>query len=51
MVNIWNFVFLSGDGLLSSFRDPNLYDHFEKCDSWIISDIDGSYITIKPIEQ
>ena len=42
------FVFLQGDGLLCSDRNFEAYNLFEEVESWIISDIDGSYITIKP---
>ena len=42
------FVFLEGDGLLCSDRNFEAYNLFEEVESWIISDIDGSYITIKP---
>jgi hypothetical protein len=44
------FVFLQGqgDGLLCSDRNFEAYNLFEEVDSWIISEVDGSYITIKP---
>ena len=42
------FVFLQGDGLLCSDRSFEAYDLFEKNDSWIISEIDGSYIILNP---
>lgn len=42
------FVFLQGDGLLCSERSFEAYDLFEKNDSWIISEIDGSYVILHP---
>jgi hypothetical protein len=45
------FVFLSGDGLLCSDRNFEAYDLFEQFDSWVISNIDGSNIIIKPIPK
>lgn len=42
------FVFLSGDGLLCSERNFEAYELFDEVDSWIISDVDGSYIVMKP---
>lgn len=45
------FVFLQGDGLLCSDRNFEAYNLFEEVDSWIISEIDGSYITLEKTTQ
>ena len=42
------FVFLQGDGLLYSERNFEAYELFDEVDSWIISEINGSYITLSP---
>lgn len=42
------FVFLQGDGLLCSDRNFEAYNLFEEVDSWIISEVDGSYIVLNP---
>lgn len=42
------FVFLEGDGLLCSDRNSEAYNLFEEVDSWIVSEVDGSYIVINP---
>lgn len=42
------FVFLEGDGLLCSDRNFEAYNLFEEVDSWIVSEVDGSYFVMKP---
>jgi hypothetical protein len=40
------FVFLSGDGLLCTEKNPAAYDVFSTQEEWVITEVEGKYITL-----